>query len=126
MSVETEAHKGKSRYQYIKERGGVPVFPMPKFCRAVISAWIDAGKSSGSDSLSWGDITAWTKASKCNFNPWVLKTIKKMSDEYVYQLAISRQADCPPPFGNPLNNFDRNKLEKKIRGAFGAFLKAKK
>lgn len=76
--------------------------------------------------LSAQEIQAWSDCSGIELNPWEFLAIRKMSFSYIKQLNESERPDCPPPFGDPVNQIDRDVVQQKITSAFKSFILSKK
>lgn len=92
--------------------------------------WFDLGMvgqgGTGPVQLSAQEIQSWSAGSGIELNPWEFLVIRKMSIAYVKQLNESERPDCPPPFGDPVNQIDRDVVQNKITSAFKSFILSKK
>jgi len=59
-------------------------------------------------------------------NPWEFSVILRLSKAFCIEFANSKEADSPPPYGDPVMEFDRNQVASKIRSEFKAFMSRKK
>lgn len=80
----------------------------------------------GAAPLSSREIVAWQEGSGIILQPWEFHILRDMSRAYLAQLHESEKPDCPPPYGDPVNNFDRDVVSKKVSNAFQALMQAKR
>ena len=96
----------------------------------LLSYWYDIGMvgsgGMGATQLSASEISAWTYLSGVELEAWEFACIRKMSAAYLQQINEGENPESSPPYGDPVNEFDRNVVEKKVTNAFKAFLQAKK
>ena len=92
--------------------------------------WFDLGMTGqggmGLVQLSAQEIQSWSAGSGIELNPWEFLAIRKMSLAYVKQLSESERPDCPPPFGDPVNQIDRDVVQRKIQSALKSLILSKK
>jgi hypothetical protein len=50
--------------------------------------------------------------------------LREMSRMYLIQAEESKKPECPPPYGDPVNEFDRGMVSKKVSNAFKSLLQA--
>lgn len=86
---------------------------------------IVASTGMGPAALSSQEIFAWNECCGAMLQPWELRILRDMSRAYLAQLHESENPDCPPPFGDPVNVFDRGLVAKKVGNAFRAFQQVK-
>ena len=79
----------------------------------------------GPSPLSASELMAWSAGSHRPLWAWEFSTILSMSRLYCNKLYEAKSKDCPPPYGNPVNDFDRAKVAKDIHSKFDAFMRAK-
>ncbi len=128
-------HKGPtkpaelSRGQEIIERGGKPLMPEIEGAEYLIAHWQDLGivisGGMGLSALSSQEILAWNECHGTMLQPWELRILRDMSRAYLVQLHESEDPDCPPPYGDPVNVFDRALVAKKVGNAFRSFQQVK-
>ena len=75
--------------------------------------------------LSSQEMKAFIECSGIDLLPWEFSVIRRMSSEYVAQLNEGEDSECRPPYGDPLNQFDREVVEKKVSSAFKALISAR-
>lgn len=138
----TAANKGKSvasadtkpielsRAQKIEQNGGTPLFPYVGDAQYVITYWQDIGVveagAMGPVPLSSKEIASWQECSGVELQPWEFRVLREMSRRYLIQAEESKKPECPPPYGDPVNEFDRQIVSKKVGNAFKALIQAKR
>jgi hypothetical protein len=114
-----------SRAQEITERGGTPLMPDVEGSEYLVAHWQDLGVITsggmGLAALSSQEIWAWDQCHGTMLQPWELRVLRDMSRSYLVQLHESEKPDCLPPFGDPVNVFDRGLVAKKVSNAFRSF-----
>lgn len=80
----------------------------------------------GPTPLSAAEIDAWQRGCGIELQAWEFHILREMSRAYLAQLHESEKPDCPPPYGDPVNDFDRDVVSKKVSNAFQAFIQAKR
>jgi hypothetical protein len=125
-----EGQKKLTRAEKITARGGTPLFPKIGEESYLLQIWFDLGMvgsgAMGAIQLSAQEITAWSNLSGVELEPWEFACIRKMSAAYLRHLNEGENPESLPPYGDPINEFDRNVVEKKVVNAFKAFLQARK
>jgi hypothetical protein len=128
--IQSEAAKEKTltRGEQIEANGGKPLMPNLDEAAYIVSYWQDIGVvgagAMGPVPLANTEIAAWVELSGIQLTPWEFATIKEMSRLYLASLHDGQKPDCPPPFGDPVNEFDREQVGKKVGNAFKAFIQA--
>jgi hypothetical protein len=121
--------KQLSRAEKIRSNGGTPLMP-PCDADYLIGYWHDLGLCSsgamGAISLSAVEIAAWSSLSAVELEPWEFNSLRSMSQNYVNSLHESESPSAPPPYGSMTQEFDRDIVQKKLVGAFKAFIMAGK
>ena len=96
----------------------------------VITYWQDLGivEMGGMSAvpLSAKEIFSWQQCTGVELEAWEFRAIKQMSQAYLVQSKESESIECEPPFGDPVNEFDRSIVSKKVSNAFKAFIQAKR
>lgn len=96
----------------------------------LVSYWQSLGKCSvgamGPVPLSPADIAAWQNGTKTALLPFEFTALLEMSRGYVSSLAEGEKPESLPPYGDPVKDFDREALSKKVSNAFKAFLQSKR
>ena len=96
----------------------------------LLQIWFDLGMvgsgAMGAIQLTAQEISAWSNLSGVELEPWEFACIRKMSAAYLRHLNEGENPESLPPYGDPINEFDRNVVQKKVVNAFKAFLQAKK
>lgn len=120
----------QTRGEKIEANGGRPLFPDIGEAAYLVSYWRDIGIVSAggmaAQPLTSVEVMAWQQGSGISLTPWEFATIRDMSRGYLEQSKISDKPECPPPYGNPVNEFDRKVVSKKVTNAFQAFMQAKR
>lgn len=119
-----------TRAQKIQRNGGSPMFPSVGDANYVITYWQDLGVvesgAMGPIPLSAKEILSWQQCSGIHLQPWEFKVLRDMSRLYLIQHEESKNPECSPPFGDPVNEFDRAVVSKKVSNAFKSFIQAKR
>lgn len=120
----------QTRGERIEANGGRPLFPDVGAAAYLIVHWRSVGLVSaggmGAQPLLPSELLAWQQGMAITLSPWEFSTIREMSRAYVEQSRISDKPECPPPYGNPANEFDRATVSKSVTNAFKAFMQAKR
>jgi hypothetical protein len=82
--------------------------------------------SMGPVPLSATEIRSWQKGTLIDLEPWEFSTLIEMSRGYVSSFLEGEKPETPPPYGDPVREFDRESVSKKVTNAFKAFLQARK
>ena len=80
----------------------------------------------GPVALSAQDVIAWQQGSQIDLCAWEFGSLIQMSRAYLSTMRAAADPACPPPYGNPVNEFDRSVLSKRVSDAFKSLLMAKK
>ena len=96
----------------------------------LVNYWHDLGLcgagSMGATALSALEISAWASLNALELEPWEFSALRQMSQNYVQYLYQGENPGTPPPYGAIVKEFDRDLVEKKLTGAFKAFIMAGK
>lgn len=118
-----------SRLESLLANGGTPLFPKLGQGEYLLSHWFELGLTATSGMglcpLSFQEINAFAQCNGVELLAWESVTLRRMSAEYVMQLSAGEKPECPPPYGDPVNQFDREIVEKKISSAFRALIYAR-
>ena len=119
-----------TRAQKIERNGGFPRFPSVGDAEYVITYWHDLGVieagAMGPIPLSSKEILSWQECTGVDLQAWEFRVLREMSRMYLIQAEESKKPECPPPYGDPVNEFDRGMVSKKVSNAFKAFIQAKR
>jgi hypothetical protein len=119
-----------TRAEKIQKNGGKPLMPDVGDAEYVITYWQDLGMvemgAMGPVPLSAREIISWQQCTGVELTAWEYRAIKQMSQAYLMQSKDSEKPECEPPFGDPVNEFDRTIVSKKVGNAFQAFIQAKR
>ncbi len=120
----------QTRGEKIITNGGRPLYPDVGEAMYLVGYWRDIGFVSaggmGAQPLTCVEVMAWQQGAGVSLTPWEFSAIRDMSRSYLEQSRISDKPECPPPYGNPVNEFDRTIVSKKVTNAFQAFMQAKR
>jgi len=126
----TSEEKSLTRAEKIEANGGKPLMPDIGEAEYVLRYWFDLGaiETGGMSAapLSAKEIEAWQSCTGIELTSWEFSIIQMLSRQYIAQLLDSERPECPPPYGDPVNDFDREQVGRKIGNAFKAFTQAKK
>lgn len=96
----------------------------------LVGHWQSVGRCSsngmGMAPLMASEVLAWQQGTNTDLLPWEFTAILEMSRGYVSMIHEGEKLECPPPFGNPVQEFDREAVGRKIKNAFQAFLQARR
>lgn len=96
----------------------------------LVSYWQAAGKCNagamGPIPLTATDLLAWQQGTRTDLLPWEFSSLLEMSRGYISMIAEGEKLQTPPPFGDPVREFDRESVSKKVTNAFKAFIQARK
>lgn len=96
----------------------------------VVAYWQQAGMAlsggMGHTPLTATELSAWQRGVGIDLTPWEFSVILEMSRGYLTARSEGAKPDCLPPYGDPVNEFDRSAVAKKVTNAFKAFIQAKK
>lgn len=119
-----------TRAEKIQKNGGRPLLPDVGDAEYVITYWQDLGMvemgAMGPVPLSAREIISWQQCSGVELEAWEFRAIRQMSQSYLMQAKESEKPECEPPFGDPVNEFDRAIVSNKVSNAFKAFIQARK
>jgi hypothetical protein len=119
-----------TRAQKIERNGGFPRFPSVGDADYVITYWHDLGVieagAMGPIPLSSKEILSWQECTGVDLQAWEFRVLREMSRMYLIQAEESKKPECPPPYGDPVNEFDRGMVSKKVSNAFKSLLQAKR
>ena len=111
-----------TRAQKIERNGGFPRLPSVGDAEYVITYWHDLGVieagAMGPIPLSSKEILSWQECTGIDLQAWEFRVIREMSRKYLIQAEESKKPECPPPYGDPVNEFDRGLVSKKVTIAF--------
>lgn len=120
-----------TRAEAIVENGGTPLMPPVDECVAyLVQYWQALGMiqsgGMGSAALSATEIAAWQDAACVTLSPWEFSTLREMSRAYIGQAGISDKPECQPPYGDPVQQIDRETVAKKVGNAMRSLLRKAK
>lgn len=128
-SADTKAEQ-LTRAQKIERNGGIPRFPSVGDADYVITYWHELGVvesgGMGPVPLSSKEILSWQECTGIDLQSWEFRVLREMSRRYLIQAEESKKPECSPPYGDPVNEFDRTIVSKKVTNAFQAFIQAKR
>jgi len=114
----------------IINNGGEPLMPPVGDAEYLIGYWHSVGmvtaNGMGSSPISSVELQTWAQAQGIDMAPFEFNAVMEMSKSYLASLHQGEKPDCPPPYGNPVNEFDRQKVASKISNAFKAFIGARR
>jgi hypothetical protein len=96
----------------------------------MVDYWQTLGRCSsggmGPVPLSATELRSWQEGTLTEIDSWEFSTLIEMSRGYVSSLLEGEKPETPPPYGDPVREFDRESVSKKVTNAFKAFLQARK
>lgn len=94
----------------------------------LVAHWKDIGivlsGAMGAAPLTAVELTAWQQGTGADLQPWEFSVLLEMSRAYLAARQEGAKPECPPPYGDPVNEFDRATVAKKVGNAFKAFIQA--
>jgi hypothetical protein len=124
----TPVEKHLTRAQAIRANGGTPLMPHVDEAMYLVQYWQDMGVATeggfAPTALTAQEVESWQRCTGIDLQPWEFSAVRAMSRAYLRQAHESEQPECPPPYGDPVNQFDRNVVAKKVSNAFKAFIQA--
>lgn len=119
-----------TRAQRIEANGGEPLMPEPGDAAYLLGYWQAAGWCgqgfNGPVPMTAAELRAWSEGAGIELDPWQFQTVLEMSRAWVNESHAADKMDCPPPYGDPAQEFDRAVVSKKLRGAFQAFIQSER
>lgn len=110
-------------------RGGTPLMPELQ-AEYLLGYWTSLGMvenhGQGPSPLSPSTVKDWADSICIDLQPWEFAILLAMSRLYLDEFRQAESPDRPPPYGDPVNTFDRAAVSKKLGNAFKAFIQAKK
>jgi hypothetical protein len=76
--------------------------------------------------ISFTELQAWQACAGIVLQPWEGQILRRLSADYITESVRAEKPDCPPPYGNPELEFDRDVVGKKIANALKAFARAQR
>jgi hypothetical protein len=120
----------QTRAEKIEANGGKPLMPDVEGAEYLLAYWQASGKCNvgamGPIPLTPADLLAWQHGTRTDLLPWEFSSILEMSRGYVGMISEGEKPETPPPFGDPVREFDRDSVSKKVTNAFKAFIQARK
>lgn len=96
----------------------------------LVEYWRSAGMAMsgalGSGPITSSELAAWQIGRGVDLTPFEFESILEMSRDYLSSMQAGSKPECPPPYGDPVSDFDRKTVSEKISGAFKAFIQAKR
>lgn len=118
-----------SRLELLLANEGTPLFPEVARGEYLLAHWFELGLTATSGMglcpLSFQEIKAFSQCIEVELLSWESVTLRRMSVEYLIQLSAGETPECLPPYGDPVNQFDREIVEKKISSALRALISAR-
>jgi hypothetical protein len=115
-----------NRAEQIIARGGEPVLPGVGETAYLLRYWQDLGLvgmgAMGPVRLSALEVMAWQQGSGLALTPWEFSVLREMSAHYLSSVQAGTKVECPPPFGDSVNQFNRDLVQKKVVSQFKAFI----
>jgi hypothetical protein len=96
--------KLKTRLQSLLDEGETPIYPPRPIFENIINWLFDAGPvmagGMGSAPLSHGEIRAWMDNTGEVITAWEVRTIRRLSNDYVAAIQDAEKPDCKAPFSD--------------------------
>ena len=115
--------KGKklaTRLEKLTDEGGQPSYPERPLFEHVIGWLFEAGPcmagGMASAPLSHGEIRAWMDNTGQVLTPWEVKTLRRLSSDYLAAAQEAEKPECKAPFSDPetAKKLSDAELEKKL------------
>jgi hypothetical protein len=85
----------------------------------VINIWRELGRAQpgymSAEPLSWTEIGNWANVTGATLTKWELETVRILSCEYVMQLRLSQDENCPAPYTPELTLAQKKQHAKLLR-----------
>jgi hypothetical protein len=124
-----EKTKPVSRGEKIKANGGTLLMPPLHEAEYIIQYWQSMGMVesgfNGPIPLSSKEIQAWAQGLSLELSPWEFQILRDISKAYIVELREAESLERLPPYGDPVNEFDRATVSKQLGSAFKALILAK-
>lgn len=75
--------------------------------------------------LTSQEVAAWQQGTRRQLVAWEFTAIRDMSSAYLASYREGEAPECPPPYGEPAQEFDRDVVGNKVKGAFAALARGK-
>lgn len=96
----------------------------------VVAYWQDAGMvATGGMAparLSSTEVATWAAGCGVALAPWEFRALRDMSSAYLAELTNGEKPETPPPYGDPVQEFDREVLGRRLQNEFRALMMAQK
>lgn len=119
-----------SRGEKIIANGGILLMPPIGDAAYIIQYWQELGivnnTGMGSLPLNSQEILSWCEGTGVELSAWEFQIIRDISKAYLVELREAEKLEKLPPYGDPVNQFDRATVSKKVTNAFKAFMMSKK
>ena len=114
----------------IIDNGGAPLMPPVGDAEYILDYWRSVGMAlptgMGSAPITATELSNWAQAQGLDLAPFEFSAVLEMSRAYLGSMQQGETPTCPPPYGDPVNEFDRQKVAGKLGSAFKAFIGAKR
>jgi len=119
-----------TRMDKIIENGGTPLLPPVGDAEYLLEYWRAVGMAisngMGTAPITATELTHWANAQGLELAPWEFAALLEMSRTYLGAMQQGENPNSLPPYGDPVNQFDRQKVANKVSNAFKAFIGASK
>lgn len=109
-------------------QGGEPALPNVGEVSYLLGYWQDLGLvgsgAMGATRLTAQELMAWQEGCGIRLDPWEFRVLREMSSHYISSLHEFTLPESPAPFDTPLNETNRDLIQKKVVSQFKAFMLA--
>lgn len=117
-------------------QGGEPALPDVGEVSYLLGYWQDLGLvgsgAMGATRLTAQELLAWQEGCGIRLDPWEFRVLREMSSQYISSLHESALPEAPAPLSaaqnapldTPLNETNRDLIQKKVVSQFKAFMLA--
>ena len=127
-----QTDKPLNRAELILAQGGEPALPDVGEVSYLLGYWQDLGLvgsgAMGATRLTAQELLAWQEGCGIRLDPWEFRVLREMSSHYISSLHESTLPESPAPLSafldTPLNETNRDLIQKKVVSQFKAFMLA--
>lgn len=91
----------------------------------MVAYWLEVGMITTGGmapaKLQSSEILAWANGCGITLAPWEFSALRDMSGAYLAQLTAGEDPEALPPYGDPVQEFDRGEMAKRIKAQMKVF-----
>lgn len=116
-----------TRLQTLRQNDDQPDMPDAGAAQYLLGYLFDAGPLvntvGGSAPLNWQDLRAWQSGTGIELQPWESRTLRTLSQTYLYASIEAKSPDCPAPYTEQPTPDQREHVATALRSIFGQLKK---